>query len=411
MHPKNQFCGLKDKIFIFKRVMEFELDEYLGLPKGEEFEMYEMQGGGARYMIVPTENALKTDIDSQSLFVVRTTAAKEEYNSLSEIKGEELNATLAVSEQAVSNLLADYFSSWKAPVVAPELKSVLDHLFLEADSELPTLIQDRQFAFLSFVHGLHAEAILQGYENTPVFETDLVDKYVWLANTLEEAKNNDQDTIVGTYTKSVLTDKFNALLKDTLGFNEIVDLFQNPGIFYKYLQKAGKELKSETRSETSQAEPETSQVESENSQAESETSQAEPETSQVESETPQVEPETSQVEPETSQAEPETSQAEPETSQAEPETPQVGSENSQVEPETSQVESETSQAEPETLDEKTYAVQPSEMDKTETDPETPSMTENAVLLNHKKRGGAEPKTAEEYLMDLQNPLTIKSFSK
>ncbi len=260
----------------FKRVtdMEFELDEYLGLPTDmdmEEEDMYEMKGGAGAYTIIAKSMMAKPEfsideIKKKEIIIVNELSPNEpkDITSIMDISG--VNIPIAITGpavQAIANEIADGTEGSDAfkTFVMPKLFQIGTE---ESEPGATPLNQIRQFAFFNFIHGIHAEILLgdSGSDKIPAFDAEIIEKYTWFGNALndmllDKSAKAGNDILPG-FTKESVLSKWNEIMdvKPSLeSFDKLVELFMKPVDLRKLLEEEAEETE-----ETEEAE-ETEEVE------------------------------------------------------------------------------------------------------------------------------------------------------
>lgn len=230
--------------------MEFELDEYLGLPT----DSYDMDGGAVRYQIVGKSstpmNASKDAVLDAASIIVEGTIQIEKPTISSITNADISNKIVAVTGGAAKYFLEDYAKPEIIPIVDTLIKStILDKLFQESVSENVTTIlnQRNQFDFISLFHDLHARAILAELKDVPRFDASFLDKYTWFANTINDAK--EDVPIIGDDTIDVIVKKWNKIKNSSDSYEDIKKRIMNPPELIMFLQGEKEEEKEEEKKE------------------------------------------------------------------------------------------------------------------------------------------------------------------
>ncbi len=170
---------------------------------------------------------------------------------------EELNERLkdksvyCISLTAVQWIIREFQSLDKDAKLPKLEESCLKFLFIEGEAGKNTAVSNNQSGFIAFIHGIHTFALLADPvdKKCPAFSDELLKKYTWIANRLNEfTGKSDSDTLSyfsETLTKESVTKAWAKTVDESHTFDDLIKFLMTPETLIEYLKKTKPEEKKE----------------------------------------------------------------------------------------------------------------------------------------------------------------------
>ncbi len=166
---------------------------------------------------------------------------------------EELNTRLGaksiycISQNAVKWIITQFQNLDKDDKLSKLEESCLKYLFIEGAAGKNTAVSNNQIGFISFLHGVHAYALLAVpvEKKCPAFSDNILAKYTWVVNHLNEFSGKKDSDSLSYFSESLTKEIVVELWRENVGahtFDDIMQFLMVPQILIDYLKTKESEM-------------------------------------------------------------------------------------------------------------------------------------------------------------------------